>query len=224
MHKIQKVILKRLYDANSQKYSLLTHSFSYEDNIVFHLKRLIADGLIEKKNAKYLITKKGVQAITNIDLSLLEDTGYKTFFIGFLCQYNDEYLVKEHPQGSVNFYNLPSGKPRFAEKIEKALIRTFFENTGLKMTKKDFEFVSLHLKTVKTKDKEVLFDDAFTIYKVDINKNTKEKMKLANNVHWMKQEEIKKLKNRWPEIDILILKKDFEVYKVYELFSDYILH
>lgn len=224
MHEIQKILLKRLLIQNGQRYSTLTVGYDFDDNVVFHLKQLIKNGLIKKDADKYLITVEGVKVITDYDLPTIEDTGYKTFFVGFLCNCGDEFLIKEHPTETINFYNLPSGKPRFGEPIENALIRTFESNTGITLGKEDFKFQSLHLKTVKTSHGEVLFDDAFTIYTVSTTKEQKEKMKLHKQISWKSIEEIRKLSNRWPEIDICILKKDLTPYLSYEVKSDYILN
>src|SRR3990167_10021876 len=170
MHEIQKIILKRLLLQNRQKYSTLTKGYDFEDNIVFHLKQLITRGLIIKTDKLYQITPEGVKQIADYDLLTIENTGFKTFFLGFLCKYESLYLIKEHPSENNNFYNLPSGKPKFGEPIDKALIRTFAENTGIIININNIKFLSLHLKTIKTSQDEILFDDAFTIYKVNINK------------------------------------------------------
>lgn len=223
MHEIQKILLKRLLIQNKQKYSALTVGYDFDDNIVFHLKQLINKGLVKKDADKYLITVEGVKVITDYDLPTIEDTGYKTFFVGFLCNYGDEFLIKEHPTETANFYNLPSGKPRFGESINSALIRTFESNTDITLDGKDFEFQSLHLKTVKTSHGEVLFDDVFAIYRVDISQEQKEKMKLHKQISWKSVGEIQKLSNRWPEIDICILKRDKTSYMTYSFISNYIL-
>lgn len=223
MHEIQKILLKRLLTQNGQRYSYLTVGYDFDDNVVFHLKQLINKRLVKKEADKYLITVEGVKVITDYDLPTIEDTGYKTFFIGFLCNCGDEFLIKEHPTETTNFYNLPSGKPRFGESIEKALIRTFDSNTGILLDEHDFKFRSLHLKTVKTSLGETLFDDAFTVYTLEINQKQKEKMKLHKQISWKSIGEIQKLSNRWPEIDICILNKDISPYLSYEVKSDYIL-
>lgn len=223
MHDIQKIILKRLLVQNKQRYSTLTLGYDFEDNIVFHLKQLINKSLIKKEGDFYFITTEGVKEITGYDLPALEDTGFKTFFIGFLCTDGEQYLVKEHPTENNNCYNLPSGKPRFGETIEDALVRTFEVNTEIKLTPSDFQYYSLHLKTIKTSEGETLFDDAFAIYKVDINQEQKSQMKLHKQIKWMASEEIKSLKNIWPEIQICIIDHDLAQYKDYEFVSDYIL-
>ena len=48
MHEVQKILLKRLSQQNDQRYSTLTRDYDYEDNIVFHLKKLITDGFVIK--------------------------------------------------------------------------------------------------------------------------------------------------------------------------------
>jgi len=222
MHKTQKVLLKRLLSGGKQKYSTLTQGYSYEDNVVFHLKQLLSNGFILKRDGFYSLTKEGVDKITSFDLTLLEDTGFKSFIVGFLCSYQDYYLIKFHPQAERDFFNLPSGQPRFGELIEDALCRIFKLNTGMIISPKDFIFLSVHLKTIKSTAGEVIFDDAFAIYEIKITNMQKEEMNLDKQVHWMAMEEIKKLKNRLPEIDIVIIKKDNRPYVNYEFTSDYI--
>ncbi|MDP2860712.1 MAG: hypothetical protein Q8N98_03270 [bacterium] len=224
MHDIQKILLKRLLTQNGQKYSSFTLGYNFEDNIVFHLKQLINNGLVKKNNHAYFITAEGVKTITRYDLTTTEDTGFKTFFIGFLCNSDARYLIKEHPFEHGNFYNLPSGKPRFGELIGKALVRTFKENTGAILKPRDFQYQSLHLKTIKTSSGNILFDDAFAIYKVNINGSQKKAMRLNKHIGWRGVEEIKSLANRWPEIDICILNRNKMPYFCYEVVSDYILN
>lgn len=223
MHDIQKILLKRLLLQNGQKYSTLTVGYNFEDNIVFHLKQLTSHKLIEKLHGNYLITAEGVKTITQYDLTTIKDLGFKTFFIGFLCNFEDQYLIKEHPTESKNFYNLPSGKPRFGEPIDIALVRTFEENTGITLKPSDFEYKSLHLKTVKTSGGEVLFDDAFAIYQANINLQQKESMRLHKQISWKSTKDIESLNGRWPELDLLILQRDKIAYRVYDFVSDYIL-
>ncbi len=223
MHSIQKILLKRLFTQKNQKYSGLTTGYNYEDNVVFHLKRLTGTGLIEKNGDRYKITSQGIKEISKLDLNLLEDIGVKSFFIGFFCESEGKHLIKEHPQAKEKFYNLPSGRPRFGEDINKAIKRIFLENTGISLKTNKFSFLSIHLKTIKTNKGAVIFDDAFTIYKVEIDNNAKEKMKLANQIKWMDIEKISNLSNKWPELDILILNKNTSPYLVYTFTSDYIL-
>lgn len=221
MHDLQKILLKRLLDQNNQRYASLARGYDYDDNVVFHLKQLITKGWAVKVDSNYKITAEGVKQITQFDLSDLADTGFKTFFIGFVCEHDGKYLIKEHPAGPVNFYNLPSGKPQFGEPIGEALARTFAVCSGVTLEADAFSFRSLHLKIVKTSDGEVLFDDAFTIY--DVSLPNEVWLKPQKAVFWADREAIAKLPNRWPEIDRCILEDDHSAYRAYEVVSDYIL-
>lgn len=224
MHKIQKILLKRLVVQNNQRYSTLTRGYDFEDNIVFHLNQLYNKKLINKSNGIYSITLDGVKMIAGYDPVELEDRGIKTFFVGFLCSDNDNnYLIKSHPNSNSDFYNLPSGKPFFGENINDSLVRLFHLNTGVKLYPEDFQFVSLHLKTIKSSLGEIIFDDAFCIYSIQIEPDQKRSMTLYNGVEWKSVNEIEVLSNKWPEIDICIVQKDLATYKSYIHQSDYIL-
>lgn len=224
MHDLQKLIIKRLFIQNNQRYGSLTAGYDFEDNVVFHLKQLITGGYVNKENGTYSLTTEGVKAVAKLEPTELVDKGVKTFFIGFLC--SDEYgnyLIKSHPQAKTNFYNLPSGKPFFGENPDEMLNRTFKQVTGINFSRAHFEFTSLHLKTIQTADGVVLFDDAFAVYTVKVDQLSKRQMELAENIHWLSVEEIQNFPHRWPEIDMHILRKDAQTYNVYTHVSDYIL-
>ncbi len=224
MHQLQKILLKRLSLQNNQRYATLTSGYDFEDNIVFHLNKLLSNKLIYKDNGVYSISLDGVKEISKYEPFRLEDKGVKTFFIGFICHdENNNYLVKSHPNARLNFYNLPSGKPFFGENINISLSRVFYQYTGLELSSENFSFTSLHLKTIINSTNEIIFDDAFSIYSVNITNLKKNKMRLGDSLSWKSVDEIKHLENRWPELDICILNKDLSIYKSYIHKSDYIL-
>jgi ADP-ribose pyrophosphatase YjhB (NUDIX family) len=217
MHQIQKNLLQRLLAKNNLKYSELTAGYDFENNIVFHLKQLLGNGHLEKTGNTYTLTADGVRAAKD------EGDNLKMFFLGFVCENDGKFLLREHAEGKTKFYNLPSGKPHFGEKIENALARVFKELTGIKLLPENFKHLSLHLKTVKTSKNEILFDDAFAIYKITVSDQQAKEMKLKDSVKWFSAEEIKNLPNCWPEIDLGILKENKDPYLAYEFVSDYIL-
>lgn len=224
MHDLQKILLKRLFTQNDQRYGSLTSGYDFEDNVVFHLNQLITSGLVSKNDGVYALTLEGVKAVAKLEPTELVDKGVKTFFIGFLCSDQEgNYLIKSHPQAKTNFYNLPSGKPFFGEDPDKMLARTFKKITGIEFSRTHFDFKTLHLKTIKRAGGEVIFDDAFAIYEVKVDGISKRQMQLGENIQWMSIEEIEGLKYKWPEIDMCILNQDKEVHRVYTCTSDYIL-
>jgi hypothetical protein len=224
MHTLQKVLLKRLQLQNNQRYGTLAAGYDFEDNIVFHLNKLISNNFISKEDGVYSLTLSGVKEVSKYQPMELENKGVKTFFIGFICKdEHHNYLIKSHPNAKEDFYNLPSGKPCFGESIDQSLTRVFKLNTGIELQADKFEFTSLHLKTIKSSDGEIIFDDAFTIYSLQISDEQKIKMKLMDSISWKPIDEIRMLNNKWPEIDICILEHDLTIYKSYIHISDYIL-
>ncbi|EKD99605.1 MAG: hypothetical protein ACD_22C00223G0003 [uncultured bacterium] len=223
MHTLQKLLIKRLLDENGRTYSSLTSGYDSEDNIAFHLKQLLSANLLEKREDKYFITPQGIHTINTFHKLDLKDDIFKMFFVGLICSCGDEYLIKPHKNAKEVFYNLPSESPLFGENLVEALPRIFCDETDIHVPYKDFVFDSFHVKTVQTKDKMVLFDDAFGIYKVEVSQEQKEKMVLKKGSVWMGLLQIAKLPNRWPEIDYCVLRKDWGHYKEYVVTCDYVL-
>ncbi len=222
MHTLQKLLIKRLVDENGRTFSSLARGYDAEDNIVFHLKRLISGDLVEKHNDKYFITAKGLTTLSTFQKTDLKDDAFKMFFVGFVCSCGEDFLIKPHESNQQTFYNLPSGSPLFGESLEDALPRIFYDETGLHIPYTDFTFDSLHMKTVITKSGDTIFDDAFGVYKTSITINQKDKMKLQKCI-WLDEREIIKLENKWPEIDLCVLKINWKPYCVYSVKSQYIL-
>ena len=78
------------------------------------------------------------------------------------------------------------------------------------------------MKTVKTKSGEILFDDAYTVYLCEISLAEKQKAVLKRNIIWLKPKQIESLPNKWPEIDLCILRKNWSVCNVYTITNDYV--
>lgn len=224
MHNLQKVLLKRLQFNNNQRFGTLTKGYDYDDNVIFHLNKLLANEYVAKSNGIYSITSLGLKEAVNYELPDLSDNGSKSLFIGFNCVDGlGNWLVKSHPNAKIDFYNLPSGKPYFGEEIDKALVRTFKVNTNIDVSASNFQFSGLHLKTIINSESEVIFDDAFCLYSIEVNSEQKAKMTLIEGLMWKSVAEIKLLTNKWPEIDRVILGENKLQYQVYTHTSDYIL-
>lgn len=223
MHNLQKLLIKRLVEENGRSFASLTKGYDAEDNIVFHLKKLISDEFVEKKDEKYFITPKGINTLNTFQKTDLQDNAFKMFFVGIVCKNGNDYLIKPHNNAKDVFHNLPSGSPLFAEDLEVALPRIFYDETSLNLGFDRFVFNALHMKTIQTSSGEILFDDAFGIYSVETSDNERVNMTLKKGCVWMHIDQIVELKNCWPEIEFCILKKDWEVYKKYTVICDYVL-
>jgi hypothetical protein len=222
MHIIQRTFLKRLKIKNGLTFSSITKDYNSENNAVFHLNQLLNKNLISKQNNKYYLTANGVQEIPTFHLSTLKEINNKAFVIAFLCTYSDQILIKKHTNGNSISYKLPANRPFFGENINIALTRIFYEITGLELPSTNFTYHNLHLMTMTNSKKEVVFDDAVGVYTVPIIQKDFTQIKLKNGLMWVNKNQISRLKNKWPEIDICILKKNWQPYQVYSFSSNYI--
>ena len=223
MHTLQKLLITRLVTQNGRSFSSLTRGYDSEDNIVFHLKQLLADDLIEKHDDKYFITATGINTLSTFQKTDLKDNAFKMFYVGFVCNCTNDYLIKPHTNTKETFYNLPSGSPLFGESLQDALPRIFYTEMGIRKYYADCTFDSLHMKTVITKGGKILFDDASGVYKITVTKEERGQMTLKNGCVWVNKSEIANLNNKWPEIDMCILEKNWHPYNVYTVTCDYVL-
>lgn len=65
---------------------------------------------------------------------------------GILIENNQTLLVKHHGMGKNGFWSPPGGAVKFGERIEKALKREFYEETGLFIRMGDFLFLNEFMK------------------------------------------------------------------------------
>ncbi|KKT83189.1 MAG: hypothetical protein UW82_C0045G0012 [candidate division WWE3 bacterium GW2011_GWC2_44_9] len=223
MHLVQKLLIKRLVEENGRSYSSLTKGYDSKDNIAFHLKQLISGNLIEKRDDQYYITPEGINILNTFQKTDLQDNSFKMFFVGIVCRCGEEYLIKPHTNTKDIFYNLPSGSPLFGEDLEDALPRIFYEEMGINIQFLAFSLDSLHMKTVKSKADAVLFDDVFGVYKVEVTTEQKSRMTLKKGSVWMSEDKIEELENKWPELDLCILRKGWELYNKYTVVCNYVL-
>jgi hypothetical protein len=223
MHLVQKLLIKRLVEENGRSYSSLTKGYDSEDNIAFHLKQLISGNLIEKRDDRYYITPEGITSLATFQKTDLQDNRFKLFFVGLVCRCGEEYLIKSHTNAKEVFYNLPSGSPLFGEALEDALPRIFYEVTDLSIPFSAFTFDSLHMKTVKSRDGAILFDDAFGVYTVELPLEQKSKIALKKGCIWVAKAEVARLENGWPEIALCVLKENWSSYTKYCVICDYVL-
>jgi len=125
----------------------ITRGYSFEDNIVFHLKRLIKQGLVNRRCGKYHLTKQGLEFSGKFSLSDLEDRKYKTAYIAFICKFNNWYLIREHVSGNSKFYKFPGGKPFLGETMLDACKRIFKAETSIELPYKNFHIIVFTLRS-----------------------------------------------------------------------------
>jgi len=219
MHTIQKLLIKRLIKENNQRYSTLTKGFDSDDNVVFHLKQLQSLGLITKAADIYTITFDGIKKTQEFDINNLSELIPKPLVIGFVCEYEGKYILKTHDNAKEPYFNLPNGRPYHNAKLQDELKRILNEELGSNFTYEPMIFDSLHMKDVTNTEGKLIFSDAFVVYNVKL----KQIGDLQPNMKLLSIEEIEKLDNRWNEVDMCILRKEWKIYSEYFQISNYVL-
>ncbi len=212
-------MLSRLVDNTSLKYSQLTQGFDSSDNVLFHLKSLIDNGLIDRNDKVYNLTKSGLFISGEFDLQSLREINYKTTSLVFVIRKDNKYLLRGRPFENQAFWKLPGGKSQYGKKVESEKVRLLEREIGQVNNDYKFGFDSIHLKIQTTTTGEFLFDDTLIVYKVDLEKDYKTNIRDGNK--WFTKEEIIELHGKWPEIDFCILRNNWSIYKEYKFVSDY---
>jgi hypothetical protein len=219
MHPKQKLIISRLVFDNGLKYSHLAQDFEYEDKLPYHLKQLLKYEYISKKEDWYHLTTKGLKFSASFNLNTLEDRMDQVAYIGLICEYKGKYLLhKKIAEPAFSWYELIGGRPYAGEPLEEACKRILHCETSISSR---FIYNSLHHRTLLTKSDEILFDNALMIFDVKLNDDEFEKLQLAPNNFWFSVEEIESIENKYPEIDICVLKKDWKPFCEYEFVSGF---
>jgi hypothetical protein len=221
MHKLQKILLARLVKKNGQTYSSLTEGYDFDDNIVYHLKKLIKKKYVSKRDGKYYLTTQGLAVSGSFDLNSLDDRKFKTGYIGFVCKYQDSFLLRSRNTQGVNFYKLPGGKPLFGVPFPEECSRLFKIETSLELDPMRFVFRQLHSKIQKDSKRKTMFDDILFVLDIELVRDEYKKAKLRSGNEWYKRKDIRTLKNTWPEINHCILKNSKVPLLTYEFMNDY---
>lgn len=169
IHEVQATILKELLLNNGTNFVSLNKLGLENDHFTFHIKKLVSEGLIEKRTKLYFLTQKGKEICSKLDIEFLkfERQGGPSVVVSAKKVINGtiHYLVhqrlKEPFWGDFGYVN---GKIRFGESTLEAAKREFLEETGL-----TGEFRNLgvqHKITGPSKDK-IILDNFFFWYLVE---------------------------------------------------------
>ncbi|MBI2590266.1 MAG: NUDIX domain-containing protein [Candidatus Blackburnbacteria bacterium] len=133
MHPIRRLILANLITSSKLPFSKLKPVDVESNSFMYHLKQIINDGLVEKVNGKYGLTKNG--------LIMAGQLSWKTFdrriqprIVTMVVGQNSsgEFLLyRSWRQPTLNLVGFPYGKLHFGEKVLEAANRELQEKTGL---------------------------------------------------------------------------------------------
>lgn len=134
MHPIKKQILYQLITNSSLPYSKLKPNDVESNLFIYHLKQLITEDLVVKKNdGKYELSDEGKKYADNLSLKNLQPRIQPKIVTLIVCKNNkgEVLLYKRKRQPFLGLVGFPYGKIHLGEKISEAALRELKEKTGL---------------------------------------------------------------------------------------------
>lgn len=194
-HQVQASILRELLFHNGTNFASLNKLGLTNDHFTFHLKRLLEEGIVEKKGRKYSLTQEGKAYAHKLDVDSLVMEKQGTCTVAVTAKkairgkvhYLIQKRLKEPLYGYFGFIN---GKIRFGEFSKDTARRELTEETGLS-GKPEFLMVAHKLRGPKRS--EIKLDHFFFLYIVKSPKGKLKNTKEGKN-YWMTLDKIKRLK------------------------------
>lgn len=220
LHAVQASILRELLFHNGTNFASLNKQGLTNDHFTFHLKRLLAQEIIEKKGKKYFLTQNGktFAHMLDVDHLILEKQGTCTVavtakkIIKGKLHYLIQQRLKEPLYGYFGFIN---GKIRFGEFSVDTAKRELTEETGLRG---DPKILMVAHKMRGPALNQIKLDHFFFLYLV---KHPEGKLKdtIEGKNSWKTMEEIRKLKT-FPGFESYLKAVENETFTPY--FEEYI--
>lgn len=220
LHKAQAIILRELLFNNGTSFTSLNKLGLDTYHFNFHLKRLISEGYVEKKDKKYFFTQAGKTFASKLDIDGLKMERQGTASVAVTAKKKingiTHYLLQQRlKEPFYGYHGLINGKIRFGETSEQTAVRELKEETGLTGTP---EILCVYHKIRGPKPTEIKLDNFFFVYMV---KDAKGKLKntIEGKNMWVTLPEIKKLQ-KFPGFDSLLKVLVSEKYTPY--FEEYV--
>lgn len=192
-HPVQAGILRELLFHNGAKFASLNKLRLTNDHFAFHLKRLLAEGFVEKMGSKYFLTQPGKIVAGTLDTESLKTEGWGKASVAVTVKKTIKgethiLLQQRLKEPFFHYHGFINGKIRYGDTSEETAVRELKEETGLTGKPK---LLGIFHKLRGPSRKEVKLDNYFFLYLV---KNPEGK--LINTAEgknfWILPEEIKK--------------------------------
>jgi 8-oxo-dGTP pyrophosphatase MutT (NUDIX family) len=195
LHEVQASILKELlFHHDGTNFASLNKLGMTNDHFTFHIKRLLNEGIIEKKDKLYFLTQKGKQYAGKLDIFELKMEQFGTPGVAITAKRvikgKMHYLIQQRLKEPLyGYYGFVNGKIKFGELSINTARRELFEETGLTG---DPEIITIQHRLRGPNPQDIKLDHFFFIYLV---KNPKGKLKHTEEGKnfWKTVDEIKKL-------------------------------
>ena len=201
IHPAQAFILRELLFKREARFAELNILKLSTDHFTFHIKSLVDAGLIEKTEKGYRLTTVGKEFANRFDTDPKNVAIEKQAKIGVLvCGIKKEgkalkYLVQQRlKEPYFGYFGFITGKVKKGETLFGGAEREFEEETGLKGR---FTLLGVKHKMDYSKEKELLEDKFFFVFRVDGVKGVLVKEFEGGKNIWLSEEEIAKLPNQF---------------------------
>lgn len=207
LHKIQKSILKNLLINKDLRFSDLNSGNVSSDHFTFHVKRLMAQGIVNKgEDGFYCLTSQGKEYANRFDIDRGEVVLQKQAKLGILvvCRDKDsKFLIQQRlKEPYYGYYGFVTGKIRWGEAIYEAAARELEEETGLQAG--NLLLKGIEHKIDYSQEGELLEDKFFYIVEaVNLSGQLMEAFDCGKN-QWLDKEQIIQLPDLFPDVPKII--------------------
>lgn len=203
-HIAQMAILRTLLIKRTAAFAELARAANLtSDHINFHIKKLIAAGMVEhvtKEYGKYRLTRKGKEYANRMDTDELVIEKQPKLVVDIGIEDGDgRFLFQERSkQPYYGYWGFPTGKIRWGETILEAAARELFEETGLTATLRS---IGTHHKLDYDENGELL-EDKYLLLVHGINPQGELLLETETHTnHWLTPDEYRVLDKRFGDID-----------------------
>ena len=205
-HDAQVEIMRRLLFTPRANFAELQKTTGLSsDHFNFHIKKLIEEGYVEKKEKFYLLSHKGKEYANRMDTDDKTIEKQPKVSVAITLERKNEkgqreYLFQQRKKNPYfDFWGRMGGKVRWGETIIEAAERELLEETGL--TAK-FEYKTLYHKRDFSKNTGKLLEDKIflCVYSTDFSGTLIENFEGGVN-RWMTVEEFHKQPKRFVSVD-----------------------
>lgn len=205
-HETQVIILRHLLFARSASFAMIQKETNLtSDHFNFHIKKLVEEGYVEKKDGDYRLTNKGKEYANRMDTDENEIEKQPKISIAITLERKGlngerEFLFQQRKKNPYyDFWGRVGGKMRWGETVIEAANRELKEETGLEA---EFKYKLLyHKRDFDKKTCKLLEDKIFLcVYADKYSGELIEQFEGGVN-KWMTHEEFAKQPKRFKSVD-----------------------
>ena len=202
-HVAQMAILRKLLIGRTASFSDLGRATTLTtDHTNFHIKKLIAAGMVEhvpKTYGRYRLTRKGKEYANRMDTEELVIEKQPKLVVDICIEKDGRFIIQDrHKQPYYGYWGFPTGKIRWGETIIQAAARELMEETGLTAT---LRVVGMYHK-LDYDEKDEILEDKYLILVHGTNPQGEMLIETeTHSNHWLTPDDYQQLSNRFGDIN-----------------------